>query len=75
MKKYAIKVKETHTRTIIVDAEDYLAAEDKVADAYYDGRIILDVDNSAIDVELENDTENYIEIFGKKDFEKMVAEI
>ena len=42
-----------------------------MADAYYDGRIILDVDNSAIDVELENDTENYIEIFGKKDFEKM----
>ena len=75
MKKYAVEMKETYTRTIIVEAEDYLEAEDKVADAYYDGRIILDGDNSAIDVELQNDTENYIEIFGKEDFEKMAVEI
>ena len=75
MGKFAIQVKEIYTRTIVVDADDYTAAEDKIADAYYDGKLILNADNSSVDLELENDTENYVEIFGKKEFEKMDSEI
>ena len=46
-------------------------AEDKVVDAFYNGALVLHEDNSAVDLECENDTENYIEIFGKEEFEQM----
>lgn len=71
MAKYAVKITETLTRTVIVDADDYMKAEDKVADAYYEGNLQLHADNSAVDVDFENDTEDYIEIFGKEEFEAM----
>lgn len=69
--KYAIKVTEFLVRTVVVEAEDYLEAEDKVANAYYKGNLQLNADNSAVDLELENDTENYIEIFGEEEFKSM----
>ena len=69
--KYAIKVREILTRTIIVEADDHLEARDKVEDAYYKGDLQLYADNSAVDLELENDTENYIEIFGEEEFKSM----
>lgn len=69
--KYAIKVTELLVRTVVVEAEDYLEAEDKVANAYYKGNLQLNADNSAVDLELENDTENYIEIFGEEEFKFM----
>ena len=50
---------------MVVDAESYLEASEIVADAYYNGNLQLHADNSAVDLELENDTENYIETFGK----------
>lgn len=68
--KIAVKVREILTRTVVVEAESYLEAEDIVADAYYNGNLQLHDDNSAVDLELENDTENYIEIFGEE-FETM----
>lgn len=64
--KIAVKVRETLTRVVVVEAEDYMEAEDKVADAYYKGNLQLHADNSAVDLELENDTDNYIEIFGEE---------
>lgn len=69
--KIAIKVTELLTRTVIVEADTYDEAEDKVADAFYKGTLVLHEDNSAVDLECENDTENYIEIFGKDGFEQM----
>lgn len=69
--KYAIKVTELLTRTYVVEAATYEEAEDKVVDAYYDGALVLCEDNSAIDLECSNDTENYVEIFGREEFEKM----
>ena len=68
--KIAVKVREILTRTVVVEAGSYLEAEDIVADAYYNGNLQLHADNSAVDLELENDTENYIEIFGEE-FETM----
>ena len=69
--KIAVKVRETLTRTVVVEAGSYLEAEDIVADAYYNGNLQLHADNSAVDLELENDTDNYIEIFGEEEFYSM----
>lgn len=69
--KYAIKLTEYLVRTVVVEAEDYLEAEDKVANAYCKGDLQLHADNSAVDLGLENDTENYIEIFGDEEFQLM----
>ena len=57
--KYAVKIVETLTKVEIVEADNWLEAEDKVADAYYNGDIILDGYNSSIEMELENDSEFY----------------
>ena len=57
--KYAVKIVETLTKVEIVEAEDWLEAQDKVADAYYNQDIILNADNSSVDMELENDSEFY----------------
>ena len=69
--KYAIRLEETLTRTVIVEAEDYLAAEDKVADAYYKGDLQLHADNSSCDLELSNETKTYLDIFGEDEFGEM----
>lgn len=69
--KYAIKVTELLTRTVIVEADTYDEAEDKVADAFYKGALVLHEDNSAVDLECNDDTEDYIEVFGKEFFEQM----
>ena len=68
--KYAVKMTETLTRVVIVEAGNYLEAEDKVFNAYFDGYVQLHADNSAVDLALENDTDNYIEIFGEEEFLK-----
>lgn len=57
--KYAVKIVETLTKVEIVETEDWLEAQDKVSDAYYNGDIILSADNSSVDMELENDSEFY----------------
>ena len=69
--KYAIKVREILQRVVIVEADDYLEARDKVEDAYYRVDLELNADNSAVDLELEDDTDNYIEMFGEKEFQLM----
>lgn len=69
--KYAVKVTETLTNTVIVEADNYLEAEEKVRWEYDSFRLILNADNSAVDVEFENDTDNYGELFGEEDFQSM----
>lgn len=69
--KYAVKVTETLTNTVIVEADNYLEAKEKVRWAYDSCRLILNADNSAVDVEFENDTDNYIELFGEEEFQSM----
>ena len=66
--KYAVELIETLTRTVIVEAESYLEAEEKVKEAYRKASLQLDADNSYVDLELKNDTENYIIIFGEEEF-------
>ena len=45
MDKFAIKIKETLARTVIVEAENIDEAIQKVTDAYEAGKIILDSDD------------------------------
>lgn len=73
--KYAVKVRETLTRIVIVEAENYLEAEDKTSEAYYNDKFELNADNSAVYLELENDSDIYVEIFGGELFQKMEATI
>lgn len=69
--KYAIKVKEILTKTVIVEDDNYVKAQKRVKCAYDNCDLVLNADNSAIDVEFENDTYNYIEIFGEEEFQNM----
>lgn len=73
--KYAVKMIERLTRTVVVETDDYTEAEDKVADAYGKGVLWLDADNASIELNLEDDTKNYIEIFGAEGFMKLESTI
>lgn len=42
MSKYAIRIEETLSRDIIVDADNTMDAIDKVRDMYYNEEIVLD---------------------------------
>ena len=69
--KHAIKMVETLVRTVIVEADDYTEAEDKIADAYNKGSLCLDADNALVELSLEDDTKDYIEIFGEDGVREM----
>ena len=43
--KYGVRITETLARTVIVEADSFEKAEDKVRDAYKEGRVILDADD------------------------------
>lgn len=43
--KYLVKVVETLSRHVIVDAENLVQADEKVRQAYIDGQIVLDYDD------------------------------
>lgn len=68
--KFAVRVKEVLTRVVVIEASDYLEAEDKITDAYNHGDLQLHDGNSSVDLELENHTDEYHEIFGEN-FESM----
>lgn len=64
--RVAVCITETLTRTIVVDdVENYEEAESRIKEAYDKGNIILDADNSNCEVEFEDDTENYLDIYGE----------
>lgn len=67
--KIAVRVTEMYTRTVIVDADNYDAAEAIVADAHEKGRLVMDIENSSVEIECKDDTAEYIKIFGKSFFE------
>lgn len=73
--KFAIRATELLTRTILVEADTYEDAEDIVVDAFNHGKIVFHEDNSAFELNCENDTKEYIEIFGKEVFEQMNVEL
>lgn len=69
--KYAIKIEEILTRTVVVDHVNSLEeAKEKVKKAYDAGNLMLTADNATVELELSDDTECYEEIFGD-DFDKL----
>ena len=73
--KFAIRATELLTRTILVEADTYEDAEDIIVDAFNHGRIVFHEDNSAFELECEDDTKEYIEIFGQEEFARMEVTI
>lgn len=63
--KYAVEIKETLSKIVIVEAPDYGTAEQMVYDAYRDEEIILTADNSAVDMELSDFSASYDEQTGE----------
>ena len=73
--KYAVRVTESLSRTIIAEAESYEQAEAKVRFAYDTSNIMLQANNSTVDVEYEDDTKNYIDMFDEDGFDNMEVDI
>ena len=73
--KYAVRVTESLSRTIIVEAESYEQAEAKVKFAYDTSKIMLQANNSTVDVEYEDDTKNCIDMFDEDGFDNMEVDI
>lgn len=67
----AVKVTELLSRTVIVKAKDYSEAKAKVEEAYQNGNLQLGANDISVELELKDDTEKYINIFGKEEFESM----
>lgn len=60
--KYVVRVTETLTRTLIVEANRMEEAEDKVDRAYDDGQIILDYDDfDEYDIEVQREATDFDE--------------
>lgn len=62
MKTYYIRVTETIDRIVEVHAEDSIEALQKAEDAYYDGEIMLDSEDSEnfVDTQFYDETEETI---------------
>ena len=73
--KYAVRVTESLSRTIIAEAESYEQAEAKVKFAYDTSKIMLQANNSSVDVEYMDDTKNYIDMFDEDGFDNMEVDI
>lgn len=73
--KFAIKMTETLSRTIIVEADNFYDAHRKVKDKYNNGDLILTADNSVVELECEDDTDNYVEIFGEDEYAKLEVDL
>ena len=69
--KVAVKLTELYTRTVVLEAENYEEAEEKILKEYERGNLLFHGENSAVDLEMEDDSKNYVEIFGEEEFEKM----
>ena len=70
--KFAVKLVETLEKTVIVETDgDFSDAKNIVEDAYYSESIVLSADNADVNLELVNDTENYIRMYGKEKFNSL----
>ena len=73
--KYAIRITESWSRTVIVEADSYEDGVNKLEMAYDDNEITLTPDNAISELSCENDTENYVNLFGQEEFDNMSIDI
>ena len=69
MMRFAMKLVEIKETVVIVDAEDYNDAHKTVADAYNNGEITFNKDNSIQETSIKDITDEYNELFGKETFQ------
>lgn len=69
--RYAIEIKETLKRTIIVEADNFNKADSIVYKAYKNHDIELNAENSHVSVELGDNSDKLKTIFTKKEFEAL----
>lgn len=74
--KFAVRIREIRTRTVIVDnCETIGKAVNEVMTSYNKGDIILDENNSISEVECCGDTKQYIDIFGVEEFNSIKPDL
>ena len=73
--KYAIRITESWSRTVIVEADSYEDGVNKLEMAYEGDEITLTPDNAISELSCENDTENYVDLFGQEEFDNMSIDI
>ena len=73
--KYAIRITESWSRTVIVEANSYEDGVNKLEMAYEGDEITLTPDNAISELSCENDTENYVNLFGQEEFDNMSIDI
>lgn len=69
--KIAIEVTLILKRTVVLEADDYETAVQKVTDAYNQGELLIDPTNASESIECSNETDDCINTFGSKKFEEM----
>ena len=70
--KYVVEVKETLTRLVVVsDAINYNDAQRQVSKAYHDNDLQLNADNSDVEIEYSDYTDEYKESVGEEDFKRI----
>lgn len=55
--KIAVKITKTLERTVVVEANNYKKAEEKVLTAFYNGKLPIHDYNSTVGLDCANDTE------------------
>lgn len=73
--KCAVKVVETLTRTVIVEAEDIDEALEKAKHAYENCDIYLNADNANVDVDFSSDMNEYKELFTEAEMIRMPVDV
>ena len=74
--KYAIKITESWSRTVIVEADSYDDGVNKLEMAYEGDELTINPDNAILsELSCENDTENYVDLFGQEEFDNMSIDI
>lgn len=65
MSKFAFKVRETYSDTIVVESDTYEHAYQKLENALWYGDLFIDEDNDP-DTTISDDTDAYKQIFGEE---------
>ena len=71
--KYVVEVKETLTRLVVVDgATNYNDAQRQIYKAYHDNDLQLNADNSDVEIEYSDYTDQYRESVGEEEFKRIL---
>ena len=70
--KYVVEVKETLSRLVVVDAVNYIDAQRQISKAYFDTDLQLNADNSDVEIEYSDYTDDYRKTVGDEEFKRIL---